>query len=405
MSRAGRRFRTGVLLALVVGMLLGVAAPEAQASHSRRYRELQRKIEETRRALRDATRRENDLMTKLADSDRRRASLERTLSVLNDQFSTAASKLDLLNAKLDRVSAELSFRTAQLEESLAALEDQTARLDERAADIYTIGTVDYASVILGAPDLNSAVVGYEYARSVLSADSRLLDEMRAAKDRIELARLEVAAKKAEVQAATKAQEEATRRIAAIRNEQAGARRRVVAEINYRQRLLSQVRDQKRAYELALQSYIHESDSIAAFLRGRQAGQRAIQGQGGYLTWPVSGQITSGYGWRVHPIYKRRSFHTGIDIGSPAGTTVRVARAGTVLYTGYKGAYGLIALVDHGNAVATMYAHMSQVYVRPGDYVPLQGAVGAVGCTGWCTGPHVHFEVRVNGAPDNPLNWL
>jgi murein DD-endopeptidase MepM/ murein hydrolase activator NlpD len=169
--------------------------------------------------------------------------------------------------------------------------------------------------------------------------------------------------------------------------------------------LRRVRTEKAAYAAALQSYLSESNSIADLLRRAQRGQRVIQGQGGYLKWPVSGRVTSEYGWRTHPVYGYRSFHTGIDVAAPSGTTVKAARAGEVLYVGYKGAFGLIVLIDHGNSVATMYAHLSRSYVSAGDAVSTLGSVGAVGCTGWCTGPHVHFEVRSGGEPQNPRLWL
>lgn len=400
-----RRLRFGIVLALVGAMFAGVASPAAEASHRRRYRQLQEKIAATRDALRDATRREHVLMDRLADSDRRRASLERRLALINDQLSFAVAKLDALTARLDRVTAELAWRNAQLEEASATLEEQTQIVNDRAKDIYTMGTVDYTTIMFTAEDMNSLVVGYEYARSVLGNDAKILDEVQAAKDGIESARLVVERKKREVSAAVDAQETATRHIAAIRNSQAAARREVVSEISHRRRLLADVRSEKEAYERALASYMRESDSISNFLRGRQAGQGVVQGQGGYLKWPVSGPITSPYGWRTHPIYHKRSFHTGIDIGSAEGSTVRAARRGVVLYTGYRGAYGLIAIIDHGDSLATLYAHMSRVYVREGETLDTQESVGAVGCTGWCTGPHVHFEVRVSGEPQDPMRWL
>jgi murein DD-endopeptidase MepM/ murein hydrolase activator NlpD len=149
----------------------------------------------------------------------------------------------------------------------------------------------------------------------------------------------------------------------------------------------------------------QSNSIKGMLNRAQKGQNVVQGYGGYLKWPVSGRISSPYGWRTHPIYGYRSFHTGIDIAAPAGTTVKAARRGEVLYVGYRDAYGLIVIIDHGNSLATVYAHLSKAYVRAGQSVGTLGNVAAVGCTGWCTGPHLHFEVRVNGNPQNPMNWL
>jgi len=170
-------------------------------------------------------------------------------------------------------------------------------------------------------------------------------------------------------------------------------------------LLSQVNDQRQAYINAIKELQAESDAITAMLRGLQAGQYVVQGRGGYLKWPVSGPITSPFGWRIHPVYGYRSFHTGIDIGVPVGTTVKAARYGKVIYTGYNGAYGLIVMIDHGGSLATIYAHLSRVYVSVGQRVSTLQPIAASGNTGWSTGPHLHFEVRSQGEPVNPIRWL
>jgi murein DD-endopeptidase MepM/ murein hydrolase activator NlpD len=161
----------------------------------------------------------------------------------------------------------------------------------------------------------------------------------------------------------------------------------------------------RAFGEALQSMLAQSRSIEGLLNRAQRGQRVVQGYGGYLKWPVSGRISSPYGWRTHPIYGYRSFHTGIDIAAPYGTTVKSARSGEVLYVGVREAYGLIVIIDHGNSLATVYAHLSKAYVRAGQSVRTLSSIGAVGCSGWCTGPHLHFEVRLSGKPVNPMGWL
>src|SRR5437763_543164 len=145
--------------------------------------------------------------------------------------------------------------------------------------------------------------------------------------------------------------------------------------------------------------------LSAIVRGAQRGQRVIQGVGGYLKWPVSGPITSPFGWRTHPVYGYRSFHTGIDIGVPMGTTVKAARYGKVIYTGWNGAFGLVVIIDHGNSLATMYAHLSRVFVSSGQAVRTLQSIAASGSTGWSTGPHLHFQVDLQGQPVNPMSWL
>jgi murein DD-endopeptidase MepM/ murein hydrolase activator NlpD len=122
-------------------------------------------------------------------------------------------------------------------------------------------------------------------------------------------------------------------------------------------------------------------------------------------WPAAGPVTSGFGWRTHPISGTRRFHAGIDIGAPAGAPVRAAGAGVVAAAGWRGGYGLTVEVDHGEGVTTLYAHLSSIAVRPGEPVATGQQLGAVGSTGASTGPHLHFEVRVQDSPVDPAGWL
>lgn len=396
--------RRWLLVALAGALVLGGLSP-AEANHSQRYQELQRKIAETRAKIREAQKRENDIIGQLQASDQRRADLERRLAAIVEQLGAAQDRLSLTKVLVDQAAVELEIRTQQLEEALGALDDQTNRLNTRAARVYIRGPIDHSEVVLGAADLDTLVSGFQYTRSVLRFDSDLLGRVRETKDRVAEARRAVEDKKAELESVQAAQEAEAGRIDSMRAVQASARNQVLAEIDYRKKLLAQVRSEKEAFLRALQSFINESRSIEQLLRGVQRGQKVIQGIGGYLTWPISGRISSGFGWRMHPIWHKRMFHAGVDIGAPFGATVRSARAGEVIWAGYRGAYGLVVIVDHGNSLATLYAHLSKVYVRVGDQVAKQEALAAVGCTGWCTGPHVHFETRVQGVPQNPLGWL
>ena len=122
-------------------------------------------------------------------------------------------------------------------------------------------------------------------------------------------------------------------------------------------------------------------------------------------WPLAGGITSGYGWRRHPFTKRRDFHTGIDIKGPSGRTIRAARAGRVAYSGWMGGYGRVVVIDHGKGYTTLYAHCSSLLVSQGQRVSTGQPVGKVGSSGQATGPHLHFEVRLNNKPVNPLQVL
>ena len=189
------------------------------------------------------------------------------------------------------------------------------------------GPTAYAAVLFGANSFQEYVAGMQYAENVLHVDMDIVDEIRGLKATVEAQRLAIEARRKALEAQSNEVAKQYARLAGLRSQQAGAKSAVLSEIDYKQHLLARVRKEKRAYAAALQSYLEESDSIAEMLRRAQGGQQAIQGKGGYLKWPVSGPITSDYGWRTHPIYGYKSFHTGIDIGAPSGKTVKVGSQG------------------------------------------------------------------------------
>ncbi|MCA1831830.1 MAG: murein hydrolase activator EnvC [Actinomycetota bacterium] len=394
----------------VVGMVLcavfvlGVAPGRAGAETH--YQQLQDQIRETRQKIHEARVKEQSLMSLIAASDQRRYGLEATIASLSDRLAIATARLDVLNLKLDAASIQLDLATTRLQDALASLEDQRSQVDGHAAGLYMSSTDTYTTVLLGTHDFHDFMAGFEYQNRVLSSDVDFLNQLWDAKVAVSEQRDAVEAQRNLLRRQQAAVSKQARAIGEIRADQATARNAIFEETKYRRRLLQSVRDQKDAYGRALQAMLAESESIEALLRGAQRGQHVTAGMGhGYLVWPTTGRITSPYGWRTHPIYGYRSFHTGIDIGAPSGQNVIAARSGEVLFVGYKDAYGLIVIIDHGHSLATVYAHLSKSYVRAGQYVRTRNVIAAVGSTGWSTGPHLHFEVRVDGQHVNPIGYL
>jgi murein DD-endopeptidase MepM/ murein hydrolase activator NlpD len=124
-----------------------------------------------------------------------------------------------------------------------------------------------------------------------------------------------------------------------------------------------------------------------------------------LSRPVPGAITSGFGYRMHPIFHVRKLHTGVDMHAGMGESIKAAAAGTVVFAGWRGGYGKCVIIDHGGGLATLYAHQSEILVSVGQVVKRGVVIGKVGSTGYSTGPHLHFEVRVNGTPVDPVGYL
>jgi murein DD-endopeptidase MepM/ murein hydrolase activator NlpD len=171
-----------------------------------------------------------------------------------------------------------------------------------------------------------------------------------------------------------------------------------------------LRSQRAFYEAAEQQLSRESNQleqqILQMVRASQSQSDKVVTHGsGNMSMPIHAPITSPFGYRRHPIFGIRKFHTGVDLGGPNHTPIKAADSGNVLYAGYYGGYGRVVIVSHGNGLATLYAHMSKTNASAGQNVSKGDVIGYEGSTGFSTGPHLHFEVRVDGKPNNPLNYV
>ena len=164
--------------------------------------------------------------------------------------------------------------------------------------------------------------------------------------------------------------------------------------------------QKKEYEKQLRELETDSREIQQLIAKSQKKTKIVARMGdGRFIWPITGQITSYFGERVHPIFKIRSMHTGLDIAASSGRPIFAAEDGVVIFSGSWGGYGKTIILDHGAAFTTLYGHMSQYFVKEGVAVKKGQIIGLVGSTGWSTGPHLHFEVRIDGVVQNPINYL
>ncbi len=179
-----------------------------------------------------------------------------------------------------------------------------------------------------------------------------------------------------------------------------------------EQVADKLRTQRAFYDNAEQQLFRESGQlerqITAMMRANQAkntSDKVVTHGSGRLCMPLQAPVTSPFGWRRHPIFGVRKFHTGVDLAGPNHSAIKAADGGDVLYSGWYGGYGKVVIVDHGNGLATLYAHLSKPAVGAGEAVSKGQVVGYEGTTGFSTGPHLHFEVRVDGKPNNPLNYV
>ena len=388
---------------VLVGALVAVVMPSPVLGHPQTQAEIEQRIEELRRLRLQLDARERNIREDISATDRRRDVLTDELSELQAVVDDVQARVDQAAAVLGGIQARLDRKSAELRKAEHSLEQRMGQLRERAVEVYKRGPASLLDMVIGAEGFGEFLRRFSFMVQVVRTDNERIDEiqkMRAAivRERDVIASLSDRAAR-QVDAVAHERDHA----ASIARSVDAERREVAGELQGQYAQLGDVQRQKEQYERETAELQAESQRIAAFLRGETGGEATVSPRG--MIWPTSGPVTSGYGWRTHPIFKTRRFHAGIDIGAPSGAPVVAAATGKVVFAGSATGYGRHVIVSHGGGVATLYGHLSSISAGTGTVLARGGSVGGVGCTGYCTGPHLHFEVRVNGEPDNPMRWL
>jgi murein DD-endopeptidase MepM/ murein hydrolase activator NlpD len=333
--------------------------------------------------------------------------LQDQLAQTNAAIGDVNDRLDSLGAQQDSTRRRLDWNTSQLDAARRSLRLHDELLKRRLVDIYEYGDLSYFSAMIAARSFSEFVERWEDMRLLIAANERAVRARKAAEARV--AAVEAALERARVQLAQEeqAQEEARSQLGSLADERrnlvvlAAVRRRTVASE------VAQMEDLSAAEEASLESLILERErELEAQQRAAGiAGGGASPGAAGMFSWPVTGPITSPFGWRSNPFGGAPEFHQGLDIAAPSGTTVTAAASGTVIMAQWYGGYGNYILIDHGGGYSTGYGHLSAIYISTGQSVARGQAIGAVGSTGQSTGPHLHFEVRIAGKPVDPAPRL
>lgn len=401
-----------VAAACTAGGLAPVAAAETGRQARQQKRERQATIAAEIRTLREqvseASEEEAVLLDRFEEVQAERRRLDEQVAAVDRQLAAVARQAADAEARLEEMQGD--FVRTQTQVSLAGerLAVERGVLRARAVNAYMGGrpATTPTEVMLRARSLRevAATIGYEDA--VVQAQRRAVDSYSAGRNAMERLRRVLEVKKD----AAKAQRDVVvlRRadLEGVRFEQDAVRREVRAQEEQQQALVAEAQSRLAEFEAQIAALRVESGSIGALLRGIQLGQGRLVGGRGILSSPVPGaRLTSAFGPRRHPVLGTERMHDGVDFGAVTGTPIRSAASGTVVFAGPRGGYGNTVIVDHGNSLATLYAHQSAIYVAEGTAVAGGDVLGAVGSTGLSTGPHLHFEARVAGAPVDPLLYL
>lgn len=359
----------------------------------------------------------SDQRADLQESTAALARASEALQRIAVQLPAARSRQARLEARLVTTRArhtELVARARGARAVLAAAEQSVAQAEDRVREssaqiagivraAYMGGRLTNVAVMLEADNPADLLERSMTLQSITRYQVGALAAQRLTRAELAAQRATLAQRRLVAEQQEKAAADTLAQVEALATEARAARRSVERQVA-EQAAARRVAERERAADLARYRALQaESRKLAALIRARQSRGTGVIGRGGLL-WPTAGPITSRYGYRTHPIYGSRRMHTGIDIGAPSGQAIVAVRAGVVVHAGPMGTYGNLVVLDHGNGFSTAYAHQTRVATSSGARVSAGRVIGYVGSTGASTGPHLHYETRVNGEPVDPMRY-
>ena len=309
---------------------------------------------------------------------------------IDEAADAAIKEHQARKAELDATEARMKENEDTLQGLQKDYDDKRQALGKRVRDIYIHGQISYLDVLFGAKDFNDLMTRMDLLKRIIRRDYNLVTEVAAVKDQLELAQAEL-----EKDRETQAEQESRAHKARLDMEE---------KVGRQQALIERLKTDKALIDQQYEELIAASRQVGAMIRER--GDGGVQASGsGAMIWPISGPVTSEFGWRVHPITGSQRFHSGVDIGGDYGQSVHAAQSGTVEYAGWISGYGNAVIINHGGGITTLYGHNQSLAVSEGQSVSQGQTIAYCGSTGNSTGPHCHFEVRRNGEPVSPYSYL
>ena len=365
--------------ALLSAVYLMTLAPLAQAETLEEQRDAH--IEKAEQAQK----KKNEIESRIEGLSEEKRAVDEAADEATKAYKDVRKELDATEKRIDENEDKLKV----LNKDFAVKRDQLAK---RVRDIYINGQINYLDVLFGAKDFQDFFTRMDLLKRVIQQDYDLVQVVFAEKTAIETSQKELekdkAAKEKLVVSAADRKKEAEKKQAA------------------KQAIIDKMETDRATQERIINENLAASKEVEQMIRNSryQPASPALSG-GGALNWPLGGPITSPFGWRVHPITGASRFHSGIDIGGDYGDTIHAAGAGIVSYAGWISGYGYAVIIDHGGGISTLYGHNQALLVSEGQSVSQGQAIAECGSTGNSTGPHCHFEVRVDGEPVDPMGYL
>jgi len=325
--------------------------------------------------------------------------LEQRAVDVSTQLGALQTDLTLHRRRLDGINELLRLQDQQLRFLKAQYATATSRLSDRLVQIYEDGEPSTVEVVLGAKSLHDVINRLDYLSSIAGQDTQIVTEVARGRVRLRQTRVRTGALQQSVAASTRVVAYRTEQVRGLRDQLLSRRGALAGGRADSQRALAETQANEREWVAEADALRAASASVSSTITSQPSAVGAAPATSSGLIWPLSGSITSPFGMRWG------SLHPGIDIGAAMGTPIHAAASGRVIVASYSGGYGNLIVIDHGNGLATAYAHQSSMAATEGQQVSQGEVIGYVGSTGFSTGPHLHFEVRVSGSPVDPLGYL
>lgn len=321
--------------------------------------------------------------------------LEKNKLYKNQQkLETTHSTLASTRARYNEIENQLSRMQVDLARAQSDFNNVDAQLKNRIRQVFKNQRLGMFELILSAKDLNALLDVVYFERIIIRRDYKKMVELKE-----KSAKLAKMKKDIEVQ-----KQELASTIASMNDQQ----RTIKQAIAQNQSMINKLKTDKAYYQKTERELERQSEDLQKMISKGYSKSTVKTSSAGFMK-PIAGRITSPFGWRTHPIFNSRTFHSGVDIGGPNYGSIKASNSGKVIYSGWYGGYGKVVIIDHGiingHPMTTLYAHMSTIKVSNGQSVQKGQVIGLEGTTGYSTGPHCHFEVRINGKPNNPLNYI
>lgn len=352
----------------------------------------------------------NEIQSKIQENKQQSNSVAQEIEQISSQIDKTNDELSVVEKELNELNKSITENKEKLIEAEKNLSSRNDTFEERLRVMYKRGTVGYIEVLLASTDITDFLDRAEMIKTLIDHDVNLLSTMKSERDEIEKTKKEL-----EVQQIN---------VASVKRKVEIKKNDLIVATRAKESLLGELETDRARMEIEHDALTIQANEISAIIaqKQREAASQGQQSSGGSsanafvnsgtisskgMTWPAPGynSISSPFGNRIHPIFGTRKMHTGIDIPTPSGASIVATADGVVQHSGGLGGYGNTIIIDHGDGIATLYAHNSSLSVGVGQSVKRGQVVARAGSTGYSTGPHLHFEVRQNGNFIDPAPWV